>query len=692
MATSGQKNTGTVDGSYFWVNWSQASQDITNNKTKINWSCGVYCGHNFYLNAIKMSAVSINGTQVYSGGTYSNFNRLTSYTLASGTLDIPHNSDGTKTFTISAFTGWLYDSGNYSASASSYTLNTIPRKATVSAGTDFTDEDNPTITFSNPAGFNLVPYVKLYDNSGNLIVGFSRTKGKYTSPYTFVLTNAERATLRQKATTQKAYTVHEGVETYNGSSNLGSSSLAKTMTIVNATPDFGTIDAYDTNSDIVNITGDNHTLILGKSSLGITWGDATAKKSASISSYKIEWQGQTQTVGASATKPIAINITASGSYKLKITATDSRGYTKTVEKTIEILPYAQPTGIVTYGRLNNYEDEVHLKIDGSFSSIKVSGAEKNAMTIQWRWRKNLEGQGWSDWITIDDNVDYTYNFPKENEYVIQCKVTDTFGSLWDKSYVLAKGKFPLFIDTNKNAVGINDFPAEGEAFRVKGNTFLDGDVCGSLQALGNIPSIPANSDLNDYMTAGVYGIGSADTMKTIKNRPCDYAGKLTVDYSAGSLTDTNWEYIKQTYTRSDQPNSWYRMISRKGSKTWEFGDWERFSADYIVEQGTSGIWTYEKWNSGKAVCRGTIQGATGTFTSHGIGVYYSKAISTRLPNNLFSTVSYAIPTMISGGGGLLLPRTAGVSVSVVQVDFVRFYGGSDSLNIQYAIEVKGRWK
>ena len=115
-------------------------------------------------------------------------------------------------------------------------------------------------------------------------------------------------------------------------------------------------------------------------------------------------------------------------------------------------------------------------------------------------------------------------------------------------------------------------------------------------------------------------------------------------------------------------------------------------ADYIVEQGTSGIWTYEKWNSGKAVCWGTIRGATGTFTSHGIGVYYSKAISTSLPNKLFSTVSYAIPTMISGGGGLLLPRASGVSVSVVLVDFIRFYGGSDSLNIQYAVEVKGKWK
>ena len=26
--------------------------------------------------------------------------------------------------------------------------------------------------------------------------------------------------------------------------------------------------------------------------------------------------------------------------------------------------------------------------------------------------------------------------------------------------------------------------------------------------------------------------------------------------------------------------------------------------DYVVEQGTSGIWTYRKWNSGKAECWG----------------------------------------------------------------------------------------
>lgn len=37
-------------------------------------------------------------------------------------------------------------------------------------------------------------------------------------------------------------------------------------------------------------------------------------------------------------------------------------------------------------------------------------------------------------------------------------------------------------------------------------------------------------------------------------------------------------------------------------------------ADYIVEQGTSGIWTYRKWNSGIAECWGriTISGLTAT--------------------------------------------------------------------------------
>ena len=37
-------------------------------------------------------------------------------------------------------------------------------------------------------------------------------------------------------------------------------------------------------------------------------------------------------------------------------------------------------------------------------------------------------------------------------------VTDAFGSQFTKEYEVAKGVFPLFIDTVKNSVGINKFP------------------------------------------------------------------------------------------------------------------------------------------------------------------------------------------------------------------------------------------
>ena len=100
MATSGIVKTSVLDDSYFWVKWSQSSQSVENNSTTINWSCGFTPGHAYYTNAIKMYAVTINGTQVYSGGTYSNITDYQERTFASGTLKIAHNSDGSKSFTL----------------------------------------------------------------------------------------------------------------------------------------------------------------------------------------------------------------------------------------------------------------------------------------------------------------------------------------------------------------------------------------------------------------------------------------------------------------------------------------------------------------------------------------------------------------------------------------------------------------
>ena len=122
--------TNTVYDSYFWVKWESGGQDVSANKTAINWSCGVKPGHKFYSNAVKMSAVTINGVQVYAGGTYSNITDYKERTFASGTLEVSHNADGSKTLTVSAFSGQVWKDSGYltaTAAAQSFQLAAIPR-------------------------------------------------------------------------------------------------------------------------------------------------------------------------------------------------------------------------------------------------------------------------------------------------------------------------------------------------------------------------------------------------------------------------------------------------------------------------------------------------------------------------------------------------------------------------------------
>ena len=61
------------------------------------------------------------------------------------------------------------------------------------------------------------------------------------------------------------------------------------------------------------------------------------------------------------------------------------------------------------------------------------------------------------------------------------------------------------------------------------------------------------------------------------------------------------------------------------------------SVDYIVEQGTSGIWTYRKWNSGIAECWGTTSASSSSTYTQFIPAY---------PSNLFVELPIA---MVSGG-------------------------------------------
>lgn len=471
MATSGIVKTNTTYDSYFWVKWEQTgNQDIANNRTQIKWSCGVNCGHSFYLNAIEMTAVSINGVSVYGGGTYSNYAKG-DHTIASGTMYIQHTSDGTKTFTISAFRGWLYSNNNYSASETSHTLDTIPRQATIASAPNFTDEQNPTITYSNPAGSavtGLMACISLDGSKDDIAYRSVPTSG---GSYQFVLTEAERNVLRNATVSSNSRIVHFYLRTNIGG-NLFYSSFQRTLSIVNANPTFpnSLLSYADVNQAVAQITGNNQHIVQNKSSLTATFGAATAKKGASITGYTLQLNGVAKTASASGSVSFGA-VNSSQNVTLSVTAKDSRGNTTTATKNVTMLAWALPVFSASIERLNNYEDETHLTVDASISPVNG----KNTMAVSYKYKQS--GGAYGSAVQISNRTQYTIMCDKNNAYVFSITVADNFGST-TKEFHLSKGKFPLFIDTDRNAVGINEFPAEGEALRVAGGLacFDDGVV------------------------------------------------------------------------------------------------------------------------------------------------------------------------------------------------------------------------
>lgn len=115
-------------------------------------------------------------------------------------------------------------------------------------------------------------------------------------------------------------------------------------------------------------------------------------------------------------------------------------------------------------------------------------------------------------------------------------------------------------------------------------------------------------------------------------------------------------------------------------------------ADYVVEQGTSGIWTYRKWNSGLSECFGGLNVSPTSPISEG-SLYY-KSVGVSYPTGLFLEKPYAT-------GGVMADWICGITQAWSSSTKDTFNGylwvaNSGALNGNYSFMIKlrvtGRWK
>ena len=346
------------------------------------------------------------------------------------------------------------DSGLWTESnEKSFTTYDYPKATSIN---NFTIGDGASVQIYNPLGRTYT--LDLIGDNGTVI-------GTYTGAYYDSPINAEFKTA-DAISKQYASIPNSASGTYYARVTYGSSvktSGEGTYSVRgNETPTINSFSYLDNNSTTVALTGNNQHIVQNYSSLVAKVGNATANNGAGgIAKYVVECNGKTAESTSSGNITIGA-VNSNRNVDLKLTVTDTRGLTATKTITVTMLAHSTPIASVTLERLNNYEDETYLTVDSSISSVNG----KNSATIKYRYK--VSGGSYGSYDTIPDGQEYVFNLDKNNAYIFEIVVTDALGATFTKEYVLNKGMFPLFIDTRKNSVGINCFPANENSLEVNG--------------------------------------------------------------------------------------------------------------------------------------------------------------------------------------------------------------------------------
>lgn len=342
----------------------------------------------------------------------------------------------------------------------SITLDRIAGNATIVTANDFTDETNPTLTYSNPSSFACDVSIEFAGGSITRAGAISGAGGSYTMQ----LTDSERTTLRNASKNSPTLEVTYALKTtIDGTAYY--SRVERKMNVVDAAPVLGAISYEDANAATVAVTGDKSRIVQNHSVLTVTIPTATAKKGATIASYEISFGGVSKKVQSAGAVSIG-TVDVSYSQALTVTATDSRGFTASQSVQVTVDDYSAPTAVIDLHRLNNFEPTTYITANARYSYLNG----KNAVTISARFKK-VSDSSYGTPIELEDSIQSTVTCDRDSAYDFVVTIADKLEST-DYNLALGKGIPAFFIDTKKSSVGVNCLPTQNNAFQLSDAAWL----------------------------------------------------------------------------------------------------------------------------------------------------------------------------------------------------------------------------
>ena len=648
FATSGYSDPGWPD--HYVFSWSLASQSIVDNTSTISWSLvGAGADTSGRYTGVKEKYVTVNGTTQSDSTLVYTYNGTVAF---KGTTVIKHNSEGKASFSASAG-GAFYYYGSYNSTGSgSWTLPTIARATTPSlSATSVTMGGSITITLT-PAVSSFKH--KLRYSFGSLsqqVSGFSEGND-FTPSGNRTVTFTPPTSLANQIPNATSGVCSILCYTYNSSgTHIGT--VTKTITL--------NVPSYEPQITAITLTGSNllsGEYVQGKSAVTINI-TASSSYGASIKSYSTTFDGKTYTGNSFKTSTLSAP-GGSMSRAAMVTVTDTRGKTKILSSSsITVHPYSIPsiTGF-TLTRQSNGTTVVAV-VNGAISSVN----SKNAKTVS----VVLNGVTQSATPTsysISQTLTFT-NVPTDSTLTGTATITDSY----------TKSTLDVVLPTVAVTM---DFYKDGKgvAFGKVAETTDLLDVAWSERVRKNL-TVDGNTTLNKAAT-----ISDTD-WKTLILKRLNAIGAVTIQFqnNTGSLG-----FIGMT---GEELNTPLRRWTSDGATAYTVLD-TGFTKDHVVEQGTSGIWTYRKWNSGLAECFGSHP-VTSMAVSTAWGALYCSA---RITMPSFPFTFKAVPQVNLSWNGTytaLIDGALGVTTTACGYTFI-LRADSSTLSGSVAIQAIGKWK
>lgn len=546
----------------FILTVTQSSQNVANNTSTVSYKfqiAPVQTSWNWaqWADAISYT-VTINGTKYT--GTIPNYDGYSTVTLKSGTQTVTHNSDGTKSisysFSVTDTSGQSYTSGNASASGT-LALTTIARATTptLSATSVVANGSNSINITVAPASSTFKHKVR-YDfgsltgqHSGVSIGSDFSAQGNVTVKFT------PPASLCNQIPSAKSGTIKIKLYTYTSSgTHVGTKSVTMTLNVPSYMPSIG----------IPEISGQNllnGVYVAGKSHASIFF-DVDTSYGATIQLKDISATIDGKTYNSNA---FNTSVFSSGSKSLSIKVTDSRGYVSTyVTPTIDMITvYAYSNPTITEFTLTRQEDgtTVIATVKGTVSAVNNKNAKTITVTLNGVTKTITSSE-----YTINGTATFT-GVNSDVTYTGTAKIQDSYTSVSKNAVVPTVA---VTMDFHHSGTGI----AMGKV--AEETDLLDVNWKSRFRKV-----VSVLSNTFEALTITRAEAGSAATIKFLNGN-----GALGYIGMSGTANNglTRW---------SADGQSGYGILDTGNTK------------DFVVEQGTSGVWSWKKWNSGTMEVMGT---------------------------------------------------------------------------------------